>query len=325
MRWSVRRPPRTEVSTADLARAARLLVVRGRREVTGLFAGNYASAFRGGGLEFEESRPYAAGDDIRTLDWNATARSGEPFVKRFREERNQTLLFGLDVSASMRFGTTGRAKSATAVHALALVAAAAARAGDRSGLVAFDERIRSEVAVGRGRGHVWSLIRAAVAAADSSGNGTHLAAGVRGLQTRTRERGVVLLFSDFRDPRLLSAVERDGGAAPSLLRATLARLARHHDVIAAVVVDRREQAIPAVGSVRFDDPEAPGNPRIFHTGSRRGRERYERAALQWRNRLASELVRSGAETLWLDTNRSPLHALGRFFRERAERRSGAMA
>ena len=97
---------RALVSTDDLARAARLLVVRSRREATGLFSGNYVSAFRGGGLEFDESRPYVPGDDVRSIDWNATARHGETFVKQFREERDQTLHFALDVSASMRLQGT---------------------------------------------------------------------------------------------------------------------------------------------------------------------------------------------------------------------------
>ena len=99
---------RFDVSSADLARSARLLVVRSRREATGLFAGNYVSAFRGGGLEFDESRPYVPGDDVRTIDWNATARYGDTFVKLFREERDQTLLFALDASASMRFASIAR-------------------------------------------------------------------------------------------------------------------------------------------------------------------------------------------------------------------------
>ena len=122
-----------DLSTSDLARAARLLVLRSRREASGLFAGNYASAFRGGGLEFEESRPYASGDDVSSLDWSATARTGELYVKRFREERNQTLLLALDTSGSMAFGSTDRTKAETAAHALALVTAAASRAGDRTG------------------------------------------------------------------------------------------------------------------------------------------------------------------------------------------------
>ncbi len=146
------------VSTEDLSRAARLLVVRSRREATGLFAGNYVSAFRGGGLEFDESRPYVPGDDVRSIDWNATARNGEPYVKRFREERDRTLLLALDVSASMRFGSAGRAMAATAAHAAALLAVAAGRAGDRVGLVAFDASVRTALPPARGDAHVWSLI-----------------------------------------------------------------------------------------------------------------------------------------------------------------------
>ena len=113
---------------SDLARAARVLAIRSRRESRGLFAGSYACAFRGRGMDFDESRPYAPGDDVRRLDWNAFARTGVPFVKRYREERDQLLLFALDVSASMRFGSGDRSQGVAAAHALALLAAAAGRA-----------------------------------------------------------------------------------------------------------------------------------------------------------------------------------------------------
>jgi uncharacterized protein (DUF58 family) len=311
-----------DVSSGDLARAARLLVVRSQREATGLFAGNYVSAFRGSGIEFEESRPYVAGDDIRTLDWNATARAGEPFVKRYREERNQTLLFGLDVSSSMRFGTTGPTKAATAVHALALTAAAAGRAGDASGLVAFDSELRGQVAVGRGMAHTWSLIRFAVASARRSEGTTQLASGLRALRVQTRRRSIVILFSDFRDESLLPPREPSEMPAPrTRLRSELTRLARAHDVIAAVPIDPREIELPKVGMIRVEDPEQPGASFIMNTQSRRARARYRDACESARRRLDTELRRSGVETLWLRTDRSPLYSLGRFFRERANRRS----
>lgn len=318
---------RIEISSQDLARATRLLAVRSRREATGLFAGNYVSAFRGSGLEFEESRPYTPGEDIRTLDWNATARNGAPYTKRFREERNQTLLFGLDVSASMTFGTTGRSKAGTAVHALALVAAAAGRAGDRSGLVSFDDSVRGEVAIGRGQAHTWQLIRSAVAAGNASQGRTDLRAGLRGLQTRTRHRSVVVVISDFRDPRLFAAAREPaiGADAPTSLRQALARLARLHDVVAAVVVDPREEALPRAGVIRVQDPEEPGAARLLNTHSRRARARYRAACAAWRARLEAELRGGGAETLWLRTDQSPLYPLGRFFQERAGRRTRAVA
>jgi len=308
-------PPRVAISAEDLARAARLLVVRSRHEATGIFAGNYASAFRGGGLEFEESRPYAPGDDVAILDWNATARTGELYVKRFREERNQTLLFALDTSASMGFGTTASTKAATAAHALALLVAAAGRAGDRTGLVAFDASLRGELRPGRGVAHGLRVIRSALEWAGAPRGATKLAVGLRALGAHARRRSVLILLSDFRDPELF--------APAGELAAELAALTRRHDVIAAPLLDPAEEELPRVGPLRITDPERPGAVRVVHTGRQRVRQRYRAAAHARRQRLEAELRRYGAELLWLRTDRSPLHALGRFFRERAARRAAA--
>ena len=303
-------PPRPPVSADDLARAARLLAVRSRREATGLFAGNYASAIRGGGLEFEESRPYAPGDDVACIDWNATARTGDLFVKRFREERNQTLLFALDTSGSMGFGTTGRSKASTAVHALALLTAAAARAGDRTGLVAFDTALRGSVPAGRGGAHGLRVIHRAVEWGGAPGGETRLAVALHALRVDAARRAVLVLLSDFRAPDLFT---------PETRRA-LAELGRRHDLIAIPIRDPADQELPPVGPIRIADPERPGATRVLQAGSRRVRRRYREEALRWSGRLERELRRRGAETLWLCTDRSPLHTLGRFFRERAARR-----
>jgi uncharacterized protein (DUF58 family) len=309
-----------DVKSKDLARAARLLSVRSLGEATGLFAGNYASAFRGGGLEFEESRPYVAGDDVRSIDWVATARAGVPFVKRFREERNQTLIFALDASASMGFGTAGRTKAAAAVYALALLAAAAGRAGDRTGLLVFDDGIRAEIPAGRGLDHTWHLIRAAVLAAATGGGETRLDAGLRGLLVHARRRSSVVLLSDFRDPRLAP-----GGDFPWQLGPALSGLTHRCDVVAGIALDPREERLPSAGPVRLADPERPGSTFVIDTGSRRARAKYRAAGAAWRARLERELRRSGAEPLWLRSDRDPLHALGRFFRDRARRRLRVVA
>ena len=306
----------TDVSSADLSRATRLLLVRSRREATGLFAGNYTSAFRGGGLEFEESRPYVPGDDIRSIDWNATARSAEPFVKQFREERNQTLLFLLDVSASMGFGSAGPTKAATGAHAIALMAAAAGRAGDRVGLIVFDRVVRRQVPIGRGGAHSLRVIRAALESDGSTRGTTRLGAGLRAVSAATRRRAVVVVISDFRDPELFPA-SRDRAVGTEL-----GELARRHDVVAAVVVDPREETLPDVGPIRVVDPERPGRALLLDSGSRRVREGYRAASSAWRSRIEGDLRRSGADTLWIRTDRDPLFALGRFFRDRAARRSG---
>ena len=308
----------TDVSSADLSRATRLLLVRSRREATGLFAGNYTSAFRGGGLEFEESRPYVPGDDIRSIDWNATARSAEPFVKQFREERNQILLFLLDVSASMGFGSAGPTKAATGAHALALMAAAAGRAGDRIGLVVFDRAVRRQVPIGRGGAHSLRVIRAALESDGSTRGTTRLGAGLRAVSAATRRRAVVVVISDFRDPELFPA-SRD-----SAVGTELGELARCHDVVAAVVVDPCEEALPDAGPIRVVDPERPGRALVLDSGSRRVREAYRAACSAWRRRIEGDLRRCGADTLWIRTDRDPLFALGRFFRDRAARRSGRL-
>jgi len=301
------------VTSEDLARAARLLSLRSRREATGLFAGNYASAFRGGGLEFEESRPYVVGDDVRALDWVATARTGEPFVKRFREERNQTLYFALDTSASMAFGTRGPSKAATAAHALALLAAAAGRAGDRTGLIAFNDAVRAEVPVGRGAAHTWALIRTASFAAAAASGATDLAGILRALIRRARRHATVVVLSDFRDAA--AGPEREG-VWPSL--------ARHRDVVACIVFDPGEESLPSAGTIRIRDPECPGRALLLHSGSAATRQRYRAAWRARRQRLDRALRRSGIDTLWLRADQSPLHHLGRFFRDRAARRSRAL-
>jgi uncharacterized protein (DUF58 family) len=297
-------PPRSE----DLARAARLLVVRTRREASGFFAGNYASAFRGSGLEFEESRPYAPGDDVRSIDWNATARHGQLYVKRFREERDQTLLFALDCSASMRFGSGARSKAETAAHALALLAASAGRAGDRLGFVAFDERVRAALAPERGVAQWRRIVELALASAAAPRAATNLELGLRALRAQVKRRAVLVLFSDFRDERLLERSE------------LLAELARRHDLVAAALLDRLELALPKAGTLRVSDPERPGALRIFDTSRRRSREAWLAACATRRARLAHQLRRAGADLVWLRNDQSPLHALAQFLRDRAGRR-----
>jgi uncharacterized protein (DUF58 family) len=308
------------VTSADLDRAIRLIVVRSRREATGLFAGTYASAFRGGGLEFEESRPYVAGDDVRSIDWVTTARMGDPYVKCFREERNHTLIFGVDTSASMRFGTDGNHKAAFATRTISLLATAAARAGDRTGLVLFDEAVHTQIAAGRGRAHTWNLIRTAAGATAAPDGSTRLHAAVRAMRGFVSHRPTIILLSDFRD-------DRSGTTAGSIdaVRASLLELAARCDLIAIAITDPREAELPRAGTIRLEDPENPRHSFVLDTGSRRVRDRYRRAFAEWQHRTNQILRSSGAETLWLRSDRDPLLPLGRFFEERAKRRQRVRA
>jgi uncharacterized protein (DUF58 family) len=306
--WKRRRAEGERSQTAaEIARAARVLWVRSRRAVASPFAGGYRSAFRGGGVEFEESRPYVPGDDVATLDWNATARTGEPYVKRFREERDQTVLLLLDVSASMRFGSVGRTKAGVAAHAAALIAAAAGHAGDRIGLLTFDTRVRREIRPGRGDVHTTRIVHAAVEAASESGGGTDLAELVARVRILAPRRSVLILLSDLRD------------VAARPLAPALRELARRHELVAALVHDPREEEIPAAGPLRLVDPEHPGRSALLDAGSARVRERYRDACRARDRGLERSLRGAGIDVLWLRTDRDPLRALLRFFPTHAGR------
>jgi uncharacterized protein (DUF58 family) len=289
---------------AEITRAARVLWVRSRREATGWLVGGFESAFRGGGIEFEESRPYAPGDDVRSIDWNALARTGAPWVKRFREERAQLVLLALDVSASMGFGTTGRTKLAIGARAAALLAAAAGRAGDSVGLVAFADRVLGSLPPGRGDVHTWRVVRSAAEWSERAAGPTSLAPVAEWVDTRARRRAIVVVISDFRG--------LEGAASEPL-----AVLASRHDLVSMIAEDPREHALLASGGVRLRDPEGPGR---WVLGTRRSRrDRYAAAAAARRLALARQLRRAGADLLWLSTDADPLRALGRFFAARAAR------
>jgi uncharacterized protein (DUF58 family) len=302
-------------AAAELAHAARVLQLRSRREVAGALAGGYRSAFRGGGIEFEESRPYTPGDDVRAIDWNALARTGSAYVKHYREERDQTLLLLVDVSASMAFGSAGPAKGALAARSAALLAAAAAYAGDRVALWTFDRALRSEIEPGRGEAHGLRVLRALIEAARPGEGGTALGPLLARVRERVGKRAIVFLLSDLRDEALLA-----GGNEGRRLRASLAALARRHDLVAGFVVDPREQALPPAGTLRVADPEAPGRSWLLHSGSRRARERYGVAAHVRERLLERRLRAGGADWLVLRTDADPLRALGRFFAHRAVQR-----
>lgn len=306
-------------SPAELERAARVLWVRARRAAAGLAAGSYATAFRGAGMEFEESRPYVAGDDLRHVDWSATARTGEPWLKRFREERDQILLLLLDVSASMAFGSAGRSKAEHAAHAAALLAAAATGAGDRVGLVAFAERVVCEQGPRRGDAHLFGLVRAATLCAAAPAGGTDLGTALSRVPVLAPHRAVVVLLSDLREPAFEEAAAARGA------RAAFVAIARRHDLVAAIVSDSREEELPASGALRLADPERAGRALVLDSDSRRVRDRYRAAAGRRRRALERRLRADGADVLWLRADRNPLPVLAGFFRAHTGRLHGAVA
>ena len=223
----------------DVAAEVRRIEITTRHLVRDIVAGEYSAAFRGRGVEFAEVREYQPGDDVRTIDWNVTARLGSAYVKRFLEERELTVLFVVDYSASGAFGTQQRTKRGLAVEVCAVLSLAAARSNDRVGAAFFTDRLERYVPPRKGRRHVLRVI-GELLAYQPVARGTDIATGLLTLEPLLRRRSVLFVVSDFLSP----------GWGP-----ILGRLARRHDVIAVQLVDPRERELPEVGLVALRDAE----------------------------------------------------------------------
>lgn len=287
---------------ADVLRQVRRLHLRARRVVQTLMGGEYHSAFKGAGLSFEEVREYQPGDDIRTIDWNVTARMGQPFIKRFVEERELTLILVVDVSASQRFGTRQLSKRAVAAEIAALLALCAVSNNDRVGLIAFSDSVERFVPPNKGPRHVLRLLRD-ILAFEPQKSGTDLATTLDYLNKVQRRRAIVFLLSDF----LTSGFDD-----------AFRRTARKHDLIAVRIADPRELEWPAVGLVRLEDLET-GRQVVLDTSSRSFRDRF---AARGRERTAAftRLSRGAqADLIEVGTDGSHFDALLAFFRKRERR------
>ena len=317
----------------ELVRKIRYIQLRTRRTVTTAFAGEYRSVFRGQGMEFDEVREYQPGDDVGSIDWNVTARTGRPHVKRFVEERELTVFFVVDVSASGRFGSTGRAKTEVAAELAAVVSFAAARQNDRVGLLAFSDRIELFVPAKKGITHVLRIVRE-ILSIQPAGTATDLAGAMRYLNRLLRRRATVFLISDFLDhgqagarPPWWSRLTAGGGTrgeteAPIASTTDLRMSARRHDLIAASIFDPREAELPPAGMVELEDAES-GRLALLDTGSRRVRRDYERRARERREALSRQLRELGIDEIPIRTDAGWVDRLVRFFRMRERRAAWA--
>jgi uncharacterized protein (DUF58 family) len=283
----------------EATREVRRLEITTRHLVRDIMAGEYSSAFRGRGVEFAEVREYQPGDDIRTIDWNVTARLGSAYVKRYLEERELTILFLADVSASGGFGSRRHTKGELAVEGAAVLALAAARNNDRVGVAFATDRVEHFVAPAKGRRQALRVI-SDLLAYQPRGAGTDLARALTELEPVLRRRAVVFVLSDF-----LTA-----GFGPAL-----ARLARRHDVIGVQVTDPRERELPDVGLVTLWDPES-GEWRIVDTDDVRVRREFRERVEAWERELGRSFSESGADLLRLETGEPYADALIAFFRRR---------
>lgn len=279
--------------------------LRARRLVQTLLGGEYHSAFKGAGLSFEEVREYLPGDDVRTIDWNVTARMGQPFIKRFVEERELTMILAVDMSGSQRFGTQQMTKRAAAAEIAALLALCAVSNNDRVGLVAFTDTVERFVPPNKGPRHVLRLLRD-ILAFEPEKRGTNLGVALDYLNRVQRRRAIVFFLSDF----------LSGGFEKAFRRA-----ARKHDLIAVRTSDPRESEWPATGLVRIEDAET-GRQQVIDTSSRAFREEFARRSRE-RSEAFTRLARGAqADLIEAGTDGQHFNQLLNFFRKRDRRRRG---
>jgi uncharacterized protein (DUF58 family) len=294
----------------EMVAKVRQIEIRTRRLVNDAVAGHYHSVFRGRGIDFDDVREYVPGDEVRAIDWNVTARAGRPFVKKFREERELTILLLVDVSGSFDFGSTAKSKREMAAELASVLALSATRNNDKVGLVLFSDVIEKYVPPKKGRAHVLRVVRE-ILGAEPKNRGTNIAEALRYANTLTRRRAVVFLISDFESQE--SSLAKVEGLRDAV------RLTRiRHDLVALHLFDPREMTLPDVGMLTLEDAET-GDLVQIDTGNRKARDRFAALAEARRLDTVRTLRREGVDCLEIDTAVPYLSTLLNFFRNREKR------
>lgn len=290
----------------EVVQQIRRLQLRARRAVEDLLGGEYHSVFKGMGMAFEEVREYQPGDDIRAIDWNVTARMGHPFIKRYIEERELTVLLLVDCSGSQRFGTQVQQKREVAAEIAALLAFCAISNNDKVGLIAFTDRVERFVPPRKGTRHALRLIRD-VLFFQPEGRGTSIKQGIDYLNRVQHRRAIVFLLSDFLDCGYERAFQRTG---------------RRHDLTAIHIADPREEELPPVGLLELEDAET-GHCLLLDTSRPEVRAAYAQASRDRRDALRQLARSSRIDLIEVSTDGGHLDALVRFFqlREHRQRRT----
>ncbi len=286
----------------DLIRQIRRIEIRTNRMVNDVMAGEYHSVFKGRGVEFEEVREYQHGDDIRTIDWNVTARMGDPYVKRYREERELTVMLVVDASSSSLFGTAQKMKGELAVELSALLAFSAIKNNDRVGLILFTNRVEKFIPPKKGKKHVLRLIRELLCF-EPKGGSTDIKEALDFMGMILNRKSVVFLISDFMSSEYEEA-----------LRITN----KKHDLVTISVTDPREVEMPPIGFLELEDAET-GEIIVLDTYSEGFRTKFTENAENEIERLKMDFKKMKIDHVPIRTDKSYIDPLVRFFQQRAQR------
>ncbi|MBN8418131.1 MAG: DUF58 domain-containing protein [Verrucomicrobia bacterium] len=295
--------------TREILKKVRKIEIRTNRLVTDSLAGQYHSVFKGRGMNFDSVREYVSGDEVRTIDWNVTARAGKPFVKKFIEERELTLLLMVDVSASGDFGSGKQSKRELAAELASVLAFSAVKNSDKVGLLLFSDKVELYVPPRKGRRHVLRIVRE-VLGFEPTQHGTNLVQALDFVNHVITRRAIVFLISDFQT-----------GSMPSEdLRRTLRQTNRRHDLVAMPIEDVRERFLPDLGIVAIEDAET-GELVELDTRNPAVRQRFHEIAEERATRLRRVFNAEAVDSLSLETDKPYVAGLMSFFKNRAHSRS----
>ncbi len=287
----------------EILKKVKLLEINTRKLVNSLFAGQYHSAFKGQGMTFAEFREYVAGDDVRTISWPVTARTGKTFIKKFDEERELTLMLVVDASGSLNFGTGQYLKGEVVTHLSAILGFAAAKNNDHVGLLLFTDQVEHYVPPKKGRGHIQRILRDLYYFKPKS-QGTRVSSAVDHLRGLLKKRATVFVFSDFQDE----------GYATSLKA-----MSKKHDVVAVVIQDPAEIALPSLGLVDLQDAET-GAVLTVDSSSPEFRKAYGAHIQQVRDTREQELRKANIDRVDVVSGEDFMEPLIAYFRKKNARR-----
>ncbi|MEZ4987388.1 MAG: DUF58 domain-containing protein [Saprospiraceae bacterium] len=288
------------METSELLKKVRKIEIKSKGLSKHLFSGEYHSAFKGRGMSFSEVRSYQYGDDVRNIDWNVTARTNEPHVKIFEEERELTVMLLIDISRSSFFGTTPQMKNEYITEISAVLSFSAINNNDKVGVVFFSDRIEKFIPPKKGKTHILHIIRELIEL-KPQGRGTDIGAALEYFNHIVKKKSICFLFSDFMAQEYETALKI---------------AARRHDLIGVHVFDPRESSLPDVGLIRAEDAET-GQIRWIDTSSKKVRQDYHEWFSANVRYFREQFTRSGGDILSIATTDSYVNALHQFFKKRA--------